>query len=91
MSPHINLGANFATFGQYEKAVAETQDALRLDPINIIGYGNLGQSLVAMFRLDEAKAMFDQAQSRKVDGGYLRLVLYYLLFLRGTPRKCNSR
>ena len=36
-----------------------------------------------MNRLDDAKAAFDQALARKLDGGYLRLYLHYLAFLRG--------
>jgi serine/threonine protein kinase len=81
--PHINIGANFAIFGHYDKAVAETKEGLRLDPNNIIGYGNLGQYLLAMNQLDDAKAKADQALAAKVDGGYLRLILYELAFLRG--------
>jgi len=34
-------------------------------------------------RLDDAKAVFDQALARKLDGGPLRWMLYYLAFLRG--------
>jgi eukaryotic-like serine/threonine-protein kinase len=83
VSPHINLGANSAILGQYEKAVAQSQEGLRLDSNNIIGYGNLGQYLLAINRLDDTKATFDQALAKKVDGGYLRLIMYELAFLRG--------
>lgn len=30
--PHGDLGVNYASMGQYEKALAETQEALRLEP-----------------------------------------------------------
>jgi len=41
--PLINLGANFAILGQLEKSVAETQEALRLDPNDVVAWSNLTQ------------------------------------------------
>ena len=81
--PHGNLGSNFTALGQYEKSVAETQEAQRLEPNTVIGYGNLGQNFLALNRLDDAKAMFQQALARKLDSGSLRWWMYYLAFLRG--------
>jgi eukaryotic-like serine/threonine-protein kinase len=34
--PHGNLGANYATLGQYEKAVPEVREYIRLKPDNVI-------------------------------------------------------
>ena len=83
--PHGNLGSNFTTLGQYEKALAETQEAQHLEPNSVIGYGNLGQIFLALNRPDDAKAMFDQALARKLDSGSLRLSIYNLAFFRGDP------
>src|ERR1700730_1849291 len=81
--PHINLGANATALGQYEKAVAENQEGVRLEPNNVAGVSNLGQDYLALNRVDDAKATFDQGQTRKLDGGGLRQWMYYLAFLRG--------
>jgi eukaryotic-like serine/threonine-protein kinase len=81
--PHINLGANATALGQYEKAVSENQEGIRLEPNNVAGVGNLGQDYLALNRVDDAKATFDQGQTRKLDGGGLRQWMYYLAFLRG--------
>jgi eukaryotic-like serine/threonine-protein kinase len=81
--PHSNLGANFAALGQYEKAVAETQEALHLEPNNVINHSNLGQIFIALNRPDDAKAMFEQALAHNLDSGSLRWQMYYLAFLRG--------
>ena len=83
--PHGNLGSNFTALGQYEKSVAETQEAQRLEPNTVIGYANLGQNFLALNRLDDAQAMFQQALARKLDSGGLRWWVYYLAFLRGDP------
>ena len=81
--PHINLGNNAATLGRYDKALAETQEGLRLESNNIIGWGNLTAYLLALNRLNDAKVALDTALARKIDGGYLRLIMYYIAFLRG--------
>jgi len=80
--PHSNLGDNSKTLGQYDKAVAETQEALRLAMDNLTTYTNLGQNLLALNRLDDAKIAFDQARARKLDGWTLHLFTYYLAFLQ---------
>ncbi len=77
-----NLGVNYFTMGQFERAAAVTREALRLEPANIIGYNNLGVAYFSMNRLDEAKSAFDEALARKLDGPYLRQSIYYLDFLR---------
>jgi len=81
--PHINLGANLTALGQYEKGLAENQEGVRLEPNNVAGVGNLGQDYLSLGRTEEAKTTFDQALARKLDGGGLRLWMYYLAFVRG--------
>ncbi len=80
--PHNNLGENYVTLGQHDKALHEVQEALRLAPDNVIIYGNLGLIYLYLNRLDEAKATFDQAFAHNLDGGGLRGNVYSLAFLR---------
>jgi eukaryotic-like serine/threonine-protein kinase len=89
--PLTNLGANSSILGQWQKAVQETQDALRLDPNDVIAYGNLAEGFLAVNRLDEAKAAIDQAQARKLDGGILRLAAYFLAFLRNDSAQMEQQ
>jgi len=89
--PHGNLGANFTTFGQYEKAVAETQEADRLNQNTVVTLSNLGQDFLALNRPDDAKAAFDRAAARKLDSGSLRLWLYYLAFFRGDAEQMKQQ
>src|SRR5580658_4951864 len=77
-----NLGVNYFTMGQFERAAAVTRQALALEPNSILGYNNLGVAYFSMNRLDEAKSTFDEALGRKLDGVYLRQSIYYLDFLR---------
>ena len=81
--PHLDLGAYYALLGQHEKALAEYQQAMRLAPDALFSYVTLGETYLNLNRLEEAKATFDQALARKLDGGYLRVQIYGLAFLRG--------
>ena len=81
--PHANLGVIYVSIGQYEKALREQQEALRLAPDNTLNYANLGETYLCLNRLDEAKTTFDQALAQNLDTGFLRAYMYYLAFLRG--------
>jgi serine/threonine protein kinase/tetratricopeptide (TPR) repeat protein len=83
--PHGNLGANYSALGQYEQALPELRLALKLDPDAVTGYQNLFLVESALGRMDDAKAILDQAAAQKLDSGYLRLMRYYLAFLQNDP------
>jgi tRNA A-37 threonylcarbamoyl transferase component Bud32/tetratricopeptide (TPR) repeat protein len=78
-----NLGDNYMRLGQWEKALRNTQDALRLEQNVVIIYCNLVWMQLAFSRTEEARATLEQAQARKLDSHLLRLALYEAGFLRG--------
>jgi eukaryotic-like serine/threonine-protein kinase len=80
-TPRINLGNAYFMLGQYEKSVAETREALRLNPDAGTAYSNLTCAYVCLDRLREARAVYDQAQMRKLDSFYLRQARYGLAFV----------
>lgn len=90
-NPYGSLGANYVFMGQYEKALAEWQAALRLEPDVVATYENLGEIYMALNRLDEAKTTFDQALARKLDSGGLRWMMFYLAFLRGDSAQMKEQ
>jgi tetratricopeptide (TPR) repeat protein len=90
--PHNNLGGVvYNPIGQYDKAIAEEQEAVRLDPERVYGYGNLGHAYLALNRLDEAEATFNQALARKLDASWLRLGPYVVAFLRGDATRMEQQ
>jgi serine/threonine protein kinase/Tfp pilus assembly protein PilF len=88
---HGNLGANYASMGQYEKGLVEQLEALRLAPESVTNYSNLGSKYLDLNRLNEAQATFDQALARKLDGGGLRDNMYILAFLRGNSAQMQEQ
>ncbi|MGA7623728.1 MAG: protein kinase [Candidatus Acidiferrales bacterium] len=83
MVPPGNLGVIYNELGQYEKAVTETQEALRLEPNAVTSYGNLATNYLALNRLDDAKKTIQQPQERKLEGYNLHRATYYLAFVEG--------
>ncbi len=80
--PHMILG-NVYCLGDWEKALKEYQEALRLGPHDMGNYFNLGVAYMALNRLDEAEAVFKQAEERGLETEFLPLCRYWLAFLKG--------
>ena len=80
--PHGNLGANYSSLGQYDQAMPETREAMRLDPTTAVSYSNLAQTQLAFNRIDDAKASLDQGAALKLDGELMHLVRYFIAFLQ---------
>ena len=82
LTPHNNLGFIYSALGQYDKAIAETETAQRLE-LTINGYGNLGSMYIAVNRLNDARQALEEAQKKNFDGFAIRGDLYTLAFLTG--------
>jgi len=80
-SAHNALGLVYAEQGQYDKAADEYSEDIRLAPENITWYDNLGNTLLALQRFDEARRTIQQMQARKLDDFIARQVLYARAFL----------
>ena len=85
-----DVGAISANLGQWEKAVDQDAEALRLQPGDEVSYLNLAAAYMAMNRLVEAEAIMQQAEERKLDSEYQLPLLYVLAFLRGDSSKMTQ-
>jgi serine/threonine protein kinase/tetratricopeptide (TPR) repeat protein len=80
--PHDFLsGIIYPTFGQYEKAIAEATEALRLNPDFRISHRLLMVNYIALNRPDDATAIYEQALKRKLDHPHFHIDLYGIGFL----------
>jgi serine/threonine protein kinase/tetratricopeptide (TPR) repeat protein len=81
--PHVYLsGAIYPVIGQYEKAVEEAREAIRLKPDSPISYTFLMLNETSVNRLDEAKAAYEQALEHKLKSPLFHLALYQTAFLQ---------
>jgi tetratricopeptide (TPR) repeat protein len=81
--PYTALGAASAILGNWDKASEVFREALRLDPNNVANYLNLGIAYTVLNRLDEAEAVYKQAEERKLENEILLQNRYFLAFLKG--------
>ncbi len=81
--PHTRLGFVFASLGNWEKALEEWRAALRLDPDDSVTSALLGLAYMSLNRLDEAEAVYGQAEERKLESEVLLQYRYWLAFLKG--------
>jgi len=79
--PHVDLAAIYMNAGQWERALPETEEGLRIDAQNCFVWANLVAIYFALNRLEEAKAALDQEQARKLDVYILHLDRYFASFL----------
>jgi eukaryotic-like serine/threonine-protein kinase len=77
--PHGRLCINYQFLGQYEKARVECQEALRLDPAQLINYDNLAGIYMNMNRYDDAQRVCELALARHLACPWK----YFLAFVRG--------
>jgi tetratricopeptide (TPR) repeat protein len=77
-----NIGVIDSALGEYEKALASAQEAFQQDPSGL-NYSNLVGTFFALNRFEEARAVAEEGQSKKLDSANLHLTLYQLAFIRG--------
>jgi eukaryotic-like serine/threonine-protein kinase len=82
-TPRNNPGNLYEELGQYDKSLAEYNEAHRLSPSSAAIYASIvGESYLPLNRLDEARAMAKEAQEKQLDSPGLREALYKLAFLQ---------
>ena len=82
--PHGMLsGQVYPGFGQYEKAIAEAERSIGLDPDFVPGYENLAFGYIYLDRVGEATNTLQRAAARKLEIPDFVVLRYYLAFLNG--------
>ncbi len=82
-APRGNLAVTYFYIGQYQKALAQSEEYLRINPTGAVGYTNLVSQYAALNRLDDAKRMYEEAMARKLEYPVLRANMYGVAFLQG--------
>jgi len=78
-----NLSDRYLRIGQFERAVAEAREALRLNPNAVAWHANLGEAFLRLNRFAESREVFEQAQQQKIDTTDFHTRLYQIAFVNG--------
>src|SRR5713101_7499301 len=81
--PHNNLAVYYESIGRYEKALAEAQEALRLDPNEPLHYLHVALSYLGLNRIAEAKAIAERQLAQLGESPNPHFTLYNAAFLQG--------
>jgi eukaryotic-like serine/threonine-protein kinase len=78
-------------FGEYERALPEAQEALRLNPDHANCYVAVGFSFLFLNRRDEARQIAQQALARGLDSEPIRFILYQIAFLENDVKGMETQ
>jgi tetratricopeptide (TPR) repeat protein len=81
--PRNNLALQYNDIGQYEKAVEEAREAIRLNPNAAPPHSNLARAFSGLNRFDEAKEVIERALAQKVESIFMHRILYSIAFIQG--------
>jgi eukaryotic-like serine/threonine-protein kinase len=79
--PHLFKSGTYPGIGQFDNGIQEAKKAIELSPDLGPAYVNLGLSLLAQNRLDDAQSAMEDGL-RRADQAFLHLNLYVLAFVR---------
>jgi eukaryotic-like serine/threonine-protein kinase len=83
MVPYSFLaGIIYPVSGQYQKALEQGREAVRVNPDSPIAYSTLMYSYIPLNRLDEAKAVYRQILEHRLDSTFFQVGLYQIAFLQ---------
>lgn len=83
--PVGNLSVGDVLMGQWDKALPEALEGHRLSPDESLTYFQVASVYVGLGRLDEAKAIINDALAKKLDVTLFHLTLYQVAFLQNDP------
>jgi len=76
-------GVIYPAYGQYEKALEESNQTIEIDPDFVIGYRNAALNLIATGKPDDAGRVLQQASARKLFLPSFVTDAYRMAFLEG--------
>ena len=82
-SPHNNLALKYNELGQFDKALEQARESIRLNPNSASGYSLSAAAFVGLNRFDEAKQIIGQALAQKLETTAMHRTLYRIASVQG--------
>ena len=90
-TPRENSSEDLSTFGEYDHALAQAQEALRLNPDHAGCYVDVAFNFLSLNRGDEAKQVAQRALARGLDTPPIRGLLYQVAFLENDAKGMEAQ
>jgi len=82
-APRTNLAVRYCAIGQFDKALAEAEESLRLNPDAGVAYSGIALSSICLNRFDDAKAAIERAMASKLQPPQSQFMLYSIAYVKG--------
>lgn len=82
-TPRTNLASVYNDAGQFDRALEEGREGLRLNPLHVLAYNATGWAALRLNHVAEAKSTFEKALAEKLDSPTIHRGLYGVAFLLG--------
>jgi eukaryotic-like serine/threonine-protein kinase len=82
-TPRVNLSVQYQILGDFEKALTNSLEAIRLEPDSWYGYVNAAYCYTALGRFDEAKAVVNSGMQKTNGGVIMHAGLFYIALVQG--------
>jgi tetratricopeptide (TPR) repeat protein len=81
--PSTNLAALYCNAGQFDRALAEAREAVKISREPVFGVLNLAAAYMGLNRFEEAKAVLEKARAENPDSPSVRGLLFLTAFTQG--------
>jgi serine/threonine protein kinase/tetratricopeptide (TPR) repeat protein len=89
--PRNNLAVTYSQTGEFQKALAQALEALRLAPTDVLPYLNVIASYTRLNQLEEAKAIYKQAVEKKLDPMGVHSLRFIIANLEGDAQEMDRQ
>jgi len=89
--PRNNLAVTYTQTGEFQKALAQALEALRLAPTDVLPYLNVIASYARLNQLEEAKAIYKQAVEKKLDPMGIHSLRFMIAYLEGDAQEMDRQ
>ncbi|HSU25620.1 MAG TPA: tetratricopeptide repeat protein, partial [Pyrinomonadaceae bacterium] len=89
--PPVVLSDRYESIGQFEKAVEEAREGLRINPTYAIATQNLCTALLRLDRFTEVNELCGEAFEQDMDGDYFHELLFQTAFVAGDEASMASQ
>ncbi len=83
LTPHVNLGSAYIETGDFDLAIQECLEAMRLEPRAAVSYTNLVQNYTSVDKFAEAKAVAEKAIGLRLGSTDAHIGLLRIAYLEG--------
>ena len=88
--PYQKLAYSDGYLGQYEKAAAGYDQAIKLEPNDVTNYVDLAGTYISLNRPDQAHIVLNDLRNRKLEHEYVPQLSYLLAFLQNDTKKMDE-